>query len=48
MRAAASPARAIVSFGGFGYAATIVATVYVLGLAAAPSLPETRGKPLPI
>jgi MFS family permease len=37
----------IVSFGGFGYAATIVATIYLLGLAAAPFLPETRGKPLP-
>jgi MFS family permease len=37
----------IVSFGGFGYAATIVASIYVLGLAAAPFLPETRGKPLP-
>jgi MFS family permease len=37
----------IVYFGGFGYAATIVATIYVLGLAAAPFLPETRGKPLP-
>jgi MFS family permease len=37
----------IVYFGGFGTAATIVATIYVLGLAAAPFLPETRGKPLP-
>jgi MFS family permease len=37
----------IVYFGGFGYAATIVATIYLLGLAAAPFLPETRGKPLP-
>jgi MFS family permease len=37
----------IVSFGGFGYAATIVATIYVLGFVAAPFLPETRGKPLP-
>jgi MFS family permease len=37
----------IVYFGGFGYAATIVATIYVLGLAAAPFLPETRGMPLP-
>jgi len=37
----------IVYFGGFGYAATIVATIYVLGLAAAPFLPETRGQPLP-
>jgi MFS family permease len=37
----------IVSFGGFGYAATIVASIYVLGFAAAPFLPETRGKPLP-
>jgi MFS family permease len=37
----------IVSFGGFGTAATIVATIYLLGLVAAPFLPETRGKPLP-
>jgi MFS family permease len=37
----------IVYFGGFGTAATIVAGIYVLGLAAAPFLPETRGKPLP-
>src|ERR1700736_1052324 len=37
----------IVSFGGFGYPATFVATIYVLGLVAAPFLPETRGKPLP-
>jgi MFS family permease len=37
----------IVGFGGFGYAATIVATIYLLGLAAAPFLPETRGRPLP-
>jgi MFS family permease len=37
----------IVYFGGFGYAATIVASIYILGLAAAPFLPETRGKPLP-
>ena len=37
----------IVSFGGFGHAATIVATIYILGLAAAPFLPETRGRPLP-
>jgi MFS family permease len=37
----------IVSFGGFGPAATIVALIYVVGLAAAPFLPETQGKPLP-
>jgi MFS family permease len=37
----------IVYFGGFGYAATIVATIYVLGLVVAPFLPETHGKPLP-
>jgi MFS family permease len=37
----------IVNFGGFGHAATIVALIYILGLAAAPFLPETRGKPLP-
>ena len=37
----------IVRFGGYGNAAMIVATVYVLGLAAGPFLPETRGRPLP-
>jgi MFS family permease len=37
----------IVYFGGFGYAATIVASIYVLGFVAAPFLPETKGKPLP-
>ena len=37
----------IVRFGGYGNAAMIVATVYALGLAAGPFLPETRGAPLP-
>jgi hypothetical protein len=37
----------IVYFGGYGNAAMIVATVYVLGLIVGPLLPETRGKPLP-
>jgi MFS family permease len=37
----------IVSFGGFGYAATIVASIYLLGLMVAPFLPETQGRPLP-
>jgi MFS family permease len=37
----------IVRFGGYGNAAMIVSTVYLLGLAAGPFLPETRGKPLP-
>lgn len=37
----------IVYFGGYGNAAMMVATVYVLGLAVGPFLPETRGKPLP-
>src|SRR5260370_40494526 len=31
----------IVHFGGFGYAATIVGTIYVLGFAVAPFLRET-------
>jgi hypothetical protein len=39
--------RLIVRFGGYGNAAMIVALVYLLGLAAGPFLPETRGKPLP-
>jgi len=37
----------IVGLGGYGKAATIIGLFYVLGLAAAPFLPETRGKPLP-
>jgi MFS family permease len=37
----------IVRFGGYGNAAVIVATIYLLGLAAGPFLPETRGKTLP-
>ena len=37
----------IVRFGGYGGAAMILACVYVLGIAAAPFLPETKGKPLP-
>jgi MFS family permease len=34
-------------FGGFGPAATIVGLFFILGLAVAPFLPETNGKPLP-
>jgi MFS family permease len=37
----------IVNLGGFGMAATIVSTIYVLGLLAAPFLPETKSRPLP-
>jgi MFS family permease len=37
----------IVRLGGFGNAATIVASIYILGLIAAPFLPETNRKPLP-
>jgi MFS family permease len=37
----------IVQMGGYGQAAMLLATVYVLGIAVAPLLPETRGKPLP-
>lgn len=37
----------IVFFGGYGKAATIMASIFVLGLVAAPFLPETKGKPLP-
>jgi len=37
----------IVSLGGFGQAATIIATIYLVGLIAAMFLPETKGKPLP-
>jgi tripartite-type tricarboxylate transporter receptor subunit TctC len=37
----------IAQLGGYGNAAMTIATVYLLGLAAAPFLPETLGKPLP-
>jgi MFS family permease len=37
----------IIYFGGFGYAATILSSIYILGLVAVLFLPETRGKPLP-
>jgi MFS family permease len=37
----------IAKLGGFGYAATTVAFIYLLGLAATPFLPETRGMALP-
>ena len=37
----------IVRFGGYGNAAMIVSTIYLVGLVAGPFLPETRGKPLP-
>jgi hypothetical protein len=36
----------IANFGGFSQAAVVIATVYILGLAAV-FLPETRAKPLP-
>ena len=34
-------------FGGYGKAATIIGLFFILGILAAPFLPETRGKPLP-
>jgi MFS family permease len=37
----------IVGLGGYGKAATIIGSFYVLGLIAVPFLPETKGKPLP-
>jgi MFS family permease len=37
----------IANFGSFSQAAVAIACVYVISLAAAPFLPETRGKPLP-
>jgi MFS family permease len=37
----------ITSFGGYGKAAVIVATIYLLGICAACFFPETKGKPLP-
>ena len=37
----------IVQFGGYGQAAMVLATIYLVGIAAAPFLPETVGQPLP-
>lgn len=37
----------IVAFGGFGKAAMILSSIYVVGLIAVLMLPETNGKPLP-
>ena len=37
----------IVSLGGYGRAATLVGLFFILGLVAAPFMPETRGRPLP-
>jgi len=37
----------IVQFGGYGQAAMVLALIYVVGIAAAPFLQETVGKPLP-
>ena len=37
----------ITRFGGYGHAAVIVGFIYLVGLALAPWLPETRGQPLP-
>jgi MFS family permease len=37
----------IVQFGGFSRAAMIFSCIYFLGVAAAPFLPETKGRPLP-
>jgi MFS family permease len=37
----------IVAFGGFGKAAMILSSIYIVGIAAVLLLPETNGKPLP-
>jgi MFS family permease len=37
----------IVYFGGFGHAASVISTIYILGLTVVWLLPETRGKTLP-
>jgi MFS family permease len=37
----------VVALGGFGNAATIVGLFFIVGVIAAPFLPETKGKPLP-
>ena len=36
-----------VGLGGYGPAATIVGLFFIVGVVAAPFLPETNGKPLP-
>ena len=38
----------IVAFGGFGKAAMVLSLIYVVGMIAAPFLPETKGQPLPV
>lgn len=37
----------LIGHGGYGVAAVILSSVYVLGIIATPFLPETNGKPLP-
>jgi hypothetical protein len=37
----------IAFFGGYGVAATTLASIFVLGLIVLPLLPETKGQPLP-
>jgi MFS family permease len=37
----------IAYFGGFSQAAMAIGSIYILGIIAAPFLPETKGKPLP-
>ena len=37
----------IVAFGGFGEAAMVLSSIYIVGFVAAFFLPETKGKPLP-
>lgn len=37
----------IVAFGGYGRAAMVLASIYIVGAAAALFLPETKGRPLP-
>jgi MFS family permease len=37
----------IVEFGGYGKAAMVLSSIYILGILVAPFLPETKGQPLP-
>jgi hypothetical protein len=37
----------ITEFGGFGRAAMVLASIYVVGIIATLFLPETKGNPLP-
>jgi hypothetical protein len=37
----------VIALGSFGYAASAVAVIYIVGLLILPFAPETKGRPLP-